>query len=657
MKYCLLLLLFFSLPNITAQTKFDATSYNVTIDDLKTNTYEHDSTANALVIFEEGNSYFQKPKDNIITEIKKKIKILNKKGNSKATVEIFLYNDDSKKNIESISNIVATTYNLINDKIFTTALDENEIYTEIYDNNHTLVTFSLPDVQEGSVITYNYTLESPFIDKYKTWDFQDDIPKLYSEYRTSIPYYYEYNIQLIGYQDLEIQEEKTKAPCPDTKGKVGYSSCFISKYAMKNIAPFIEEKFMTTKYNYLSQIDYDLSAISAIDGTVDRIIKTWKETDKALKINPNIGKQLLKRSLGKDLLPPDIKNITPTKERAKAIYQFIQNEFTWNEEFNILNGVSVKNLIKNKSGNVSEINILLNNLLKRNGISTKPVLLSTRKNGFVTKLYPNVYDFNYLIVQVTIDDEVFLLDATDDYLSFGELPFRCLNHSGRLLDFKNGSEWIEIIPKTNSSILYNVELSINPDTELLGGKIKSRYTGYHSRSKKRNYFSGPEKYELDFENEFHDFRISELNIDCKTKTEEQFNESFNLEFHELNIRGDKIYLDPFLIKFYTDNPFQLLERTYPVDFGYKDNYFYSFQIDLGTRYEVVKLPEDVSMTLPGASGDIVFNSKVLNNKLIVFLNIRFKKEIYSPENYPALKQFMNTIVELQTKTLIVLKKK
>ena len=51
--------------------------------------------------------------------------------------------------------------------------------------------------------------------------------------------------------------------------------------------------------------------------------------------------------------------------------------------------------------------------------------------------FPVISDFNYLIVQATIDDKTYLLDATDNYLSFGEIPFRCLNSYGRLMDFKN----------------------------------------------------------------------------------------------------------------------------------------------------------------------------------------------------------------------------
>ncbi|OEK08099.1 hypothetical protein A8C32_01170 [Flavivirga aquatica] len=73
------------------------------------------------------------------------------------------------------------------------------------------------------------------------------------------------------------------------------------------------------------------------------------------------------------LLTLDIINETDLLKKANAIYQYVQDHYTWNEVYRIFKDVSAKGLLKNKSGNVSSINILLNNLLKENNISVKPV--------------------------------------------------------------------------------------------------------------------------------------------------------------------------------------------------------------------------------------------------------------------------------------------
>src|SRR5690606_33878780 len=130
------------------------------------------------------------------TEVKRKIKILKREGFDKATVSIHLYKNNSKK--EKIDNIVATTYNINGENVITSNLYASNIYREEYDANHTLVKFTLPNIKEGSVIAYSYIITSPFMYNYNGWTFQDEIPKLYSEYRTSIPANYDYNIKLVG---------------------------------------------------------------------------------------------------------------------------------------------------------------------------------------------------------------------------------------------------------------------------------------------------------------------------------------------------------------------------------------------------------------------------------------------------------------------------
>ena len=94
--------------------------------------------------------------------------------------------------------------------------------------------------------------------------------------------------------------------------------------------------------------------------------------------------------------------------------------------------------------------MLLYNLLSEQDINVTPILLSTRNNGLPTKIYPVISDFNYIIIRAIINGKQYFLDATNKYLEFGQIPFRCLNQYGRLLDFKKGSKWIPIQVKSAS---------------------------------------------------------------------------------------------------------------------------------------------------------------------------------------------------------------
>lgn len=650
-NFTALFLLFFFISS--AQTFFNSENLNVTKGDIKTNIYKRDSTANALVLYEHGNSFIEDKYFELVFEKKKKIKILNRNGFNKATVTIYLYNN--KNNKEEINDIKAATFNLVDGKIVKSRLEKSQIFTEKYNDNYTIVKFTLPNIKEGAVITYSYTINSPFIYKFKEWRFQSDIPKLYSEYNTKIPANYDYNIKLVGELKLATKDITLKRECI-YGGAGSHADCLISKYAMEHIPSFIDENYMTSRDNYLSRIEYELKVLKSFDGRVENITKTWKTTDKEFKNENSIGKQLKKGALVKNLLSQEILSIDNSLDKAKAIYKFVQKNYIWNNKFNIFKKVSVKELIKTKSGNVSQINLLLFNLLKQNKIEVLPILLSTRKNGFPTKIYPVISDFNYLINQVIIDGKTYLLDATDKFSPFNQLPFRCLNQYGRLLDLKNGSSWVDVFSSALSTKQYRVEVSLD-QKQNINGTINFTAKGYHTTNKKKKYFANNDSYINNYADSFTDIVIEDHTVNVDSKDSSKFNEEivFNLDS---DIASDIIYINPFLVPFFNENPFKLNERTYPIDFGYKDTYLYSYKLNFDkSLYEITEFPENKSYTLPNNTGKLAMNVTQKPGELIIYFKFNFTKTIYTSNYYPYLKEYFNNIIDIQKNTLLVIKKK
>ncbi len=636
-----------------SQSEFYSESYRVVLADIETNTFEKDTTANALVIYEQGNSYVDRGDYDLRTEIKHKIKILNQEGFNQANVTIPLYKKDGNS-YESVDKIIATTYNMIDGKVVKTKLNEKDIFEEEYSENITLVKFTLPNIKSGSVITYSYTIRSPFMFKYKGWEFQGEIPKLYSEYKTSIPGNWLYHIKLVGYKKLDVETSDIKKGCLEYS-RGASADCAISTYGMKDIPAFIEEDHMTTESNYLARIEYELKTFRGFDGVNKDYTKEWKDVDKELKTEPSIGKQLSKKVKPEDLLNSDIIAETDPLKKAEAIFNYVQDSFTWNEEFSIFKKNTIKDLLDSRSGNVSSINILLCNLLNSCDISANAVLVSTRQNGFPTKIFPVISDFNYVIVQANINNKRYLLDATDPYLSFGQIPFRCLNQEGRLLDFDNGSSWVNISSKKPTTYYIKTSLTINSEGEAKG-TFSSKATGYHGLNLKKKYFSSPTNYLESLQNDHPNLIIENLESKTERRTEKSFDYAFDFTLEDFE-DADNLYINPFLFPFFKENPFKLQERTYPVDFGYKDSYIYTFRLNLDTAYEVVSCPKQELLKLPNNTGVINFSSNVFNDAVNITFRIDFKEALYSADFYPYLKEFMNKAVNIQTNSLIVLKKK
>ncbi len=254
--------------------------------------YEPDTSAVALMLDEFGEAYFDNNNDhNLLFEYHARIKILKKGGVSYGTFEIPLRKSDGRT--ERIVSIRASSFNIENGSMRETKLDPKNVFLENQSKYYDAKKFAIPNVKEGSVIEVFYTLESPFVFKFRSWEFQSEIPKLQSEFWALIPGNYLYNVSLRGYLKLTKEESELVRSCFLT------ADCSRLKFAIKNIPAFKEEEFMTAKSNFISAINFELSQINYFDGRKDKITKEWKDADEELRQNSQFGLQIKR---GKDIV-------------------------------------------------------------------------------------------------------------------------------------------------------------------------------------------------------------------------------------------------------------------------------------------------------------------------------------------------------------------
>ena len=444
-----------------AQENYNSNNLLVSSEELISSTFNSDPTANALYIYESGFSRFENGGEfNLLTDYAAKIKVLNPDGYKHANIEISLQKNKSSK--EKLRKLEATTHYMENGIKKVQKLDPTLVYTE-ENENYDLVKFTFPAVAPGAILVYSYQKESPFIFNFNSWWFQAEIPKLYSAYETSIPGNYDYNIKKVGELELDVHSNFIKRSCFQPPGAASAADCVMANYAMRNIPAFIEEPYLTSRYNYISRIEYELLDITNLDGTVKKFTKSWKDVDKELKDDKNIGRQLGRKSLVKGLLPENLQNKKNDLGKAREIFDHVRANYTWNGEYDIYKDMNLKDVIEDKTGSISALNILLHNIYEEQGFDVMPVMSSTRSNGTPNKLYPILSEFNYLMIQLDAGGQKYLLDVTDKYVNFGDVPFRGLNHYARLLDFKNGSSWIDIEPNKLSGVILIDTIKVNAD--------------------------------------------------------------------------------------------------------------------------------------------------------------------------------------------------
>ncbi len=653
MKKIVILFAFFLSTNINSQEQISYTFGEPTNEELNLKTYDLDSTANAVVLYTSGITEFKYKYRKVIisTKFNKKIKIFNKKGFEHSTFEIYIYNDDDfQENIIDIKGITCNKSSIIK-------LSKTQIFKERITDNYRKVSFTMPNLKEGSIIEVEYTIETPISLNLslRSWEFQSNIPTKYSTYKAYIPLNFAYNRMLNGYHKLSVNTTTIEENCLIVPGYSKSASCEVITYAMENIPAFVEEEYMTDKDNFISKIEFQLSKFKRFDGFKKYYTTTWKDVDLRFKKDKNIGKQLKKMSFFKNKLPPALSLITSDLEKATFIYKFIQNYYTWTGINGMFSYVDIREAYKNKAGDVSEINISLINALKAGGLDTELMLISTRDNGSPTKVYPVITEFNYVIAKVNIEGTSYLLDATSKLTPFGILPHKCLNSYGRVMDFENESYWFDIEPIKNSKTQLFASLKLNEDGSFYG-KLRRVSFGYNALLK-REEVSNKSNDDIitELESNFNNLEIINYKINNKKAINKPLIETFEIEI-EVPDDINMLFLNPFFTEQYKENPFKQENRLYPVNFGFPFKNIVNFSLEIPKNYSIESFPKSKAFKLIKNGGSFtLITKKHENSRITLNSTIQIAKPIYTNFEYHSLKKIFNYIIN-NHKTPIGIKK-
>lgn len=618
-------------------------------------TYYKDSTAHAVYLYEKGRNYFQVRRNYVwlITEYHAKIKILDEEGFSEADISIPYYHSEKKtetvSKVKAINHVKGTKHNVMPSTIFDVQVSEH--WSE--------KRFTFSNVQEGSVLEYSYELESPFLYNMKGWEFQGHIPKIYSEYNAKIPGNYKYNRSLLGKLELDVNDATIQSNCFSVPGMSVQADCEVLKYVMKDVPAFKEdEEYMLAPSNYRSRLEFELAEYESFQGRVERFTKSWKDVDREFRTDRDIGGQLRKKNYFERNLPLEI--ITGKESdltRAIKLYRFVKAHYNWNGKFGIFRNNNVKKAFEEGLGNAAEINITLINLLNASGIDTDLALISTRMHGLPKKSHPVMSDFNYVVAKTEIDGETYLLDATEKEMPFGMLPYRCLNYYGRVMDLDGDSYWMDIEPEKLNGRTVRVNIELDLMNSSVKGKFDEISKGYDAYLKRKKIAElSQEDYLAAIENEYIDgFFINQYKVDEEQSDEKNWVEHFTFQLEDLEF-SKTIYFNPFIIRFFKDNPFRAETRSYPVDFGYQRKFNYMANIEVPVGYTIKELPKPVNLALPDGSGVLQYNTTELNGKIMVVFSLQLRSTQYSNVGYDYLKKLFSSAVANQNQSYIVLEK-
>ncbi len=592
----------------------------VSLEDASKSTYEADTSAKAVALYT--NGYFDANQFKFTLHIR--IKILKKEGASFANWSI---------RTPTKSMIRAMVFNKEGDAIAETKLERSAILEEEIVQGLFIYKFFLENVKEGSILDVEYSFPGLPLE----YRFQEVIPVAYAELHIEQSPYLTFDKRFFGFHPLT-----TIGP---------------NHWMAKNVPAFVSEPFMNDYSNYLTKIQFEVSAV-----TFPRFYRLYSETWEQVNDYLINQENFLAAETSTFFLNEKAKEIkemdTTLQGKLYAAHQYIKENMAWNGTNTLYVTTFFSNNFKKlHTGNSAEINLALLFLLKKAGIPASAVVLSTRDNGLLVPFYPSIDNLNYVVVMVPDGESYTLLDATEKHGSPGILPKKCLNGDG-LVVTEEGVKWVDLLKGRTHKETNLAQITRNDLNEWVA-EVKTTRNDYSylewansfdqfnkSTDRYMEYLNGEQpSYTLE------EYELAKHQPEKLVVTERM---KINLTDHVDDL-GNEVFIKPFFILSELQNPFKNDERKYPVDFAYPSEKSIILLFSIPDGYTVKSLPQSINSVIPENGGDVTILFNQTGTSIQMQFKLKIKKVVFSETEYQYLREFYSIIIDKLSESIQLVK--
>jgi hypothetical protein len=624
--------LFFSISNKAQNSELG----KVTIADLEQKLNPADSSAAATILFSKGVAKIDGDgsSQNIL---QRRIKIYKKEGYEWSNIQIAF--PAGKGSYLSVTDVY--TYNLVNGKIVKSKLKEEGAFIDKTNKRYWIKKITFPDVKEGSILEYQVKKEGGLY--VEDWDFQEDIPVNYSEFRTIIPDAVSFKKNVKGFYTPKVTSQIANT--------YGYRA-METIYVIQNLAAMKDEDFVSNIDNYRSGVSHEIESIQVPGQFSHSFATNWPTVAKTIYEFEDFGPELNKTGYFEDDLNLLLKGKDKPEEKMTAILDYVKATVKWNNYVGYGCDKGVRKAYKEKTGNCADINLMLTAMLRYAGLKANPVLISTRSNGI--SFFPTIDAFNYVIASVETPTGNILLDATDKFSTIGVLPLRDLNWTGRLIRKDGTSEEVDLIPKKMSSDIAIMSYDIDQKGEVLG-KIRRQYSEYTALEFRNTVNDEKEDVYLEkIENENNKIEISDYKRTNEKELLLPVLETFSFTGTNLSeVIGEKIYINPMLFLVEDKNPFKQEKREYPIEFGFPFSNKYTININIPDNFTIETLPQSVAVVMEDNLGVFKFNCAVNEKRIQLSIIHQINDAIIPIGKYEMLKEYYKTMIAKESEKIVL----
>ncbi len=606
----------------------------VSPEDLKMTSYAKAPGAPAIILYREvdrDDSNYHVPHEyNYVRE-----KIFTEEGRKYADIEI-----PYPKDQQNIVNIRARTIrpdgSIVN---FDGKVYDKEI-VKSRSLKYLAKTFTLSDVQPGSIIEYHYMVD--FKEGYvydSRWILSEELFTRSAKFT------------LKPSLDFALQWSWPNGLPEGSKPPVNENNKIIHLEA-QDIPAFQIEDDMPPENAMKYRVDFIYS-----DDTLETDPnRFWKKRDKKLyeKVESFVNKRkAMEEAVAQTVAPGDSPETKLRKLYARVqqlrntsyeVQKTAQEEKRAKEK-----GIgSVEDVWKQGYGTGEQITWLFLGLARAAGLEAYPVYVATRDDHFFFRNLMKASDLNTNVVLVKLNGKDLYLDPGTAFTPFGLLPWSESDVPGLKLD-KDGGTWVttSMAESSESRIERKANFKVTSDGSL-EGKLTVTYTGLEAldrRIEERNEDDTARKKFL--EDEVRQVVPATIDVDLTNKPE--WNSSSPTLVAEFDLKvpgwisgaGRRALLPVGIFSAGEKHVYEHTTRVHPLYFHYLSEKYDDITIDLPLDWRVSDIPKPQTTD----AKLLVYTNDVENKNGILHLQRRLKSDLLSLDQkyYPALRNFYQAV--------------
>lgn len=504
-------------------------------------------------------------------------------------------------------------------------------------------TFTLSDVQAGSIIEYHYMVD--FAENYvfnSHWTLSEELFTKLGKY--SCKPYGQFALQWSWPNGLP---QGTAPPQKQTDAR----GDFIRMEA-RDIPAFQVEDDMPPENAIKFMVDFIYS-----DGDVEREPeKYWKKRGKRLydQAESFVGKRKAMEQAVSQIVSPNDSPETKLQKIYARVQQLRNTSFEREkteqeqkrEKEKEIN--NVEDLWKRGYGNGYQITWLFLGLARAAGFDASPVMISTRDDHFLRKNLMNGRDLRTNVVVVRLDGKDKYFDPGYIFTPFGLLPWFETDTPGLKLD-KDGGTWVmtSLPDSSDSQIVRKADLKMNSEGTL-EGKLTVTLTGLEAawrRFEERNEDEAHRKKFL--EDYVRETVPATIEVDLTNKPDWASSSPSLVAEYNLKVpgwvsgAGKRALLPVGLFSAPEKHVYEHATRVHPLYFQFMYQKADDVQIELPLGWQVSSLPQPVSQD----AKLIVYNLKTENKNGTLHLERHLTVDLITLEQkyYPTLRNFYQMV--------------